>query len=291
MSQSALVALNGSREGDEQMTAEREETKYLFPAEHVDALVFELNRRLPAHRFTGEGANHLPDPHHFVTTIYFDTPSRRQFRSAIADVEHNVKIRAKEYYDLHPSLAELATDPTEIVRYQPWVWFEVKRREGSRTLKQRFRLPKRDVPRIFSEGCISPGLSADMILSDAELEHSAAGVLELVKCVEQVGEPLRADCLVNYRRLSWQDAQGFLRVTLDLGLSYYSPPPELWELQHALVRAVLGPHRGSEPHAVLEIKRRAALPSWLTELLSRADVRPVPFSKFVASAGAVHGYS
>ena len=92
---------------DARMTAEREETKYLVAPAHWERLATELSLRLPGHRFTGAGANRLPDAHHYVTTIYFDTPSRFLFRTAVKDFEHNVKIRAKEYYDLHPSLAEL----------------------------------------------------------------------------------------------------------------------------------------------------------------------------------------
>ena len=92
------------------MTAERDEIKFVVAYDGVEGLVEELSGGLPSHRFTGENANLLPDPHHFVTTIYFDTPSRMHFRVASASIHRNVKLRAKEYYDLHPSLAELATD-------------------------------------------------------------------------------------------------------------------------------------------------------------------------------------
>ena len=141
-----------SETADARMTAEREETKYLVAPAHWERLATELSRRLPGHRFTGAGANRLPDAHHYVTTIYFDTPSRALVRAAATTVDRNLKIRAKEYYDLHPSLAEVATDPAQIVRYQPWLWFEIKRRDGSRTRKQRFRLPKGDVGSFFAEG-------------------------------------------------------------------------------------------------------------------------------------------
>src|SRR5438046_10744550 len=104
---------------DARMTAEREELKYLIGPEHVARFSTAMGRQLPHHRFTGEGANKLPRPRHFVTTIYFDTPSRDQYRAAQSDGEHNLKMRAKEYYDLHPALAELATDPGQIVKYQP----------------------------------------------------------------------------------------------------------------------------------------------------------------------------
>src|SRR5688500_190901 len=91
-------------EADARLTADRDEVKYLVGREHAQELAVALGRHLPSHRFTGEGANPLPRPRHFVTTVYFDTASRHQFQAAHADGEHNLKMRAKEYYDLHPSL-------------------------------------------------------------------------------------------------------------------------------------------------------------------------------------------
>lgn len=269
--------------GDEQMTAEREEVKYLLPRARLEPLLRCLEREIPAHRFVGEGANALPHAQHFVTTIYFDTPTQRHFRGAVSDMQHNIKVRAKEYYDLHPTLAELATNPEQIVRYQPWVWIEMKRRDGTRTMKRRFRLPKREVPAVFGGGT----LSADALLHEGERQMALAGVSELVEYTRSLGEPLQAACLVNYRRLSWQDQDASLRLTVDLGLSFFAPPSDLWQRERALVKSSLGRARAQEPLAVLEVKRRGPLPGWLSEALEQAAVAPVAFSKFVAAAGAV----
>jgi hypothetical protein len=283
MAPTSQPASGGDGSADERMTADREETKYLVPPARWELLAAELGHRLPGHRFTGEGANRLPDPHHYVTTVYFDTPSRSLFRAAAAAPDDNVKIRAKEYYDLHPSLAELATDPTQIVRYQPWVWFELKRREGTRTSKQRFRLPKRDVAQFFAEGRVTP--------EALELADGGEGLRDVVETCRSFGEPLSAVCLVNYRRLSWQSDEAELRVTFDRGLASYVPPADLWARRHALVRSTLGSAAAQEASGVLEIKRRGAIPGWLGECLARLDVQPVPFSKFVTAFRAVgaHG--
>ena len=272
------------RHGDEAMTADREETKYLVPGTCIEGIVKAVSRHLSVHRFTGEGANRLPDPHHFVTTIYFDTPSRRHFHAAVGSMTQNVKIRAKEYYDLHPSLAELATDPTQIVKGQPWVWFEIKRRNGSQTTKRRFRLPKRDMPRVLQ----AHRLSAEALL-ETDRDTAAAGLNELAEYVQSLGEPLTANTLVNYRRLSWQNPESTLRVTLDLGLSFHAPPSDLWTRDQALVRSALGSLRHPFGSAVLEVKRREALPVWLEGALGEAKLEPQSFSKFVAGAHAVHG--
>src|SRR5262249_48909642 len=49
--------------------AERDELKFLIAPDRVSWLTATMASRLPHHRFTGEGANKLPRPRHFVTTI------------------------------------------------------------------------------------------------------------------------------------------------------------------------------------------------------------------------------
>lgn len=272
---------------DERLTAEREEVKYLVPAGEVKTLAAALGHQLPHHRFTGNGANPLPRPRHFVTTIYFDTPARDQFHAAVADPAHNVKMRGKEYYDLHPSLAELATDPRQIVKYQPVLWLELKQRDGNRTSKRRVGIPKAELPAFFEGGVITPQM--------IELQRSLHGVeselvlREIAAHCARFSTPMRADCLVNYRRMPWQDEAGGLRVTLDLGLEFFAPPADLWRRDHALVRESLGRAVGQGTDAVLELKSHGPPPAWLEELLVRVGARPGRFSKFEVASAAVHG--
>jgi hypothetical protein len=283
---SAVSVLHPER-GDAAMTAERTETKYLVPYEAIDVLVHALAEKLPSHRFTGQQANRLPDAHHYVTTVYFDTASHAHYRAAVSNTQHNVKLRAKEYYDVHPSLAELATDPSELIRYHPWLWFELKRREGERTLKCRFRLPKRDVPAFFAGERLSPDFPENSSVAPEAPQETP--LEEIERYCQALGEPLTESCIVNYRRLSFQDEAGSLRITLDLGLAFYAPPKELWTRERPLERSLLGAPRATLPMAVLEVKRRAALPSWLSDSIRAQGLEASSFSKFVAAARAVHG--
>lgn len=270
-----------SQVGDVAITAEREETKYLVSAERLPALSRALSARLEAHRFTGEAANRLPGAQHFTTTIYFDTPSLSYYTAARNNQQSNIKIRAKEYYDLHPSLAELATDPEQILRYQPWLWFELKRREGLTTSKRRFRFPKAAAATLFDEATQPAGLpQSGQEQADAET---------LIAHVRSQREHVVPSAVVNYRRLSFQNPESTLRVTIDVGLAFFRVPPDLFRRTRPLSRSELGAPAGSEPRAVIEVKRRAALPAWLMQALEDACAADISYSKFVAASGAVHG--
>jgi hypothetical protein len=271
----------GAESGD--ITSDRRETKYLFSLDRVDDFVRTLSAHLPRYRFSGEGANQLPGAHHYITTIYFDTPSGKHFRAASSG-GGSIKVRAREYYDVHPSLAELATNANDIVRYDPWLWFELKRREAGRSEKRRFCLRKRDVPEFFAR-------AAATVRSVPAGSEPVPEYEEIVTYLRLLEEPLVATCLVNYRRVSWQAPNGALRITLDLGLAGYAPRADLFTRERPLQRAELGKPAFVLSEAVVEVKSRCAEPEWLSAAIRRASVAPVEFSKFVQATRSVHSHA
>ena len=279
MSNSSPASDRGAQ--DAAIIAERVETKYLINASQLPALTRSIAAKLEPHRFTGEAANRLPGAQHFVTTIYFDTASLSYFAAAKSNQHSNLKIRAKEYYDLHPALAELATDPEQILRYQPWLWFELKRREGLSTSKRRFRFPKAAAATLFDDN----RAPSDLPEGGSERQDAEA----LIAHVNAQAERIVPSAIVNYRRLSFQNPDSTLRVTIDLGLAFYRVPPALFRRARPLSKSELGKPAGVEARAVVEVKRRAFLPAWLDEALSAAGGSAVNFSKFVAASEAVHG--
>lgn len=266
---------------DAAITAERVETKYLVGASELPALTRRIAAELEPHRFTGEAANRLPDAQHFVTTIYFDTPSLSYFLAAKDNQQTNVKIRAKEYYDLHPALAELATDPEQILRYQPWLWFELKRRDGQSTSKRRFRFPKAAAASLFDDN------RAPELLPEAAAERADAEFL--IAHVRAQTERVAPSAVVNYRRLSFQNPDSTLRVTVDLGLAFFAVPFDLFRRARPLSKSELGRPARVEPRAIVEVKRLSPMPCWLEQALANATDGASDFSKFVAASEAVHG--
>src|SRR5690606_22541072 len=96
----------------------------------------------------------LPNARLFSTTIYFDTRSRNLFEDARSGNE-SIKLRAREYYAVDPSMVQLARRPEELVRFDRVLWFELKHKHGGRVQKRRFGLPKPDVPAFLSNGRIT----------------------------------------------------------------------------------------------------------------------------------------
>jgi hypothetical protein len=270
-----------SAPADRAMTADRDETKFVVAPERVRALLHALTRELSPHRFSGEGANLLPDAEHYSTTVYFDTPSHALYRAARDNPEQNSKLRAREYYDLHSSLAELATSPEQIVRHQPWLFFELKRREGARTFKHRVRLHKTDVADCFRNNAFEQARQLED--SQAERDDRAA----LAAFCAGLSEPLTPSCVVNYRRLAFQDASAALRVTIDLDVAYYLPPDALWTGPHALLRGRCGQPVGALRGCLAEVKARGEAPAWLTRALAAAQAKLDVYSKFNAASEAV----
>ena len=271
---------------DSALTAERAETKYLVPAGAAQELARALARELRPHRFSGPFASILPGGRDYATTIYFDTEQRDLYREATASEVH-CKIRAREYYSVHPSLTDLATDPRQLVRYTPFVWLVVKYRDASQTRKRRFGMPKRDLGRFLETGAVSLQM---LELLQPEYGAEAASVLaEVVVICRRHATPLRPDCVVNYRRSAWQDEPGTLRVTLDRAVAFFAPSPDLFSRDFALVRETLGTPAGGLGAGVMEIKARGALPAWLTDLLAEHGLEPEHMSKFVAASRTIHG--
>lgn len=270
--------------------AERAEHKYFLSPAHARVFVDRATEQLGQHRFRGANANTLPRPVHYVTTLYFDTQSR-EIAQACEHGDVNVKVRAREYYDEHPDLTELATSRADVVRHDPHVWLEVKTRTGATTRKVRFALPTREVSAFLSEGVIS---EATLARQRATWGESADEVFrELGELCTQTAEPLQPDCLAHYRRRAWQDPAAALRITLDTRLRFYRPPPDMFSELQSLRDAVAGPPVAQLSSYLVEIKLRSEEPQWLRRLMVEARLEPGrlgdrPFSKFLAASRAVH---
>jgi hypothetical protein len=292
------------------ITQNRRELKFKLPEAQAAAFAAQVSARIPKHRFQGTGANRLPRARHYVTTVYFDTAARDLYR-AVRDDADALKVRAREYYDLHPELLELATHARDIVRYSPVLWIELKGKRDGRTYKRRVGIPKQDVVPFFEHGTVSramrelqrtshpprvengsefpPTIDAPAEEQSGDSQSALDVIAELTTLRSRFSEPLRASCLVNYRRTAFEDAAGTLRITFDQRMACFAAPRDLWLSNKPLVREAIGAPAFEESCYILEVKVRAELPSWLADLLEQAGAAEHVFSKFVTASEKVYG--
>jgi SPX domain protein involved in polyphosphate accumulation len=268
------------------ITHDRVELKFKVSAAHASAFARGLGAHVSEHRFEGKGANRLPRARHYVTTVYFDTPSLDLYR-AVRSSDDNLKVRAREYYDMHPELLELATHANQVVRYSPVLWVEVKGKHQGRTYKRRIGIPKTDVSAFFERGEVSAAMHALQVEQRGAKADDV--ITELLDLRTRYAEALRPSCLVNYRRTAFQNSTGTVRITLDQRLACFAPTPDLLLQPKPLLREYLGRACYEEPSFILEVKLTGDLPDWLEQLMKSARAEQHAFSKFVTASETVYG--
>jgi hypothetical protein len=237
----------------------RVEVKHLVPASAAP----EIRRRIAAAR-PGRGARRIDG---WVTTAYFDLADRRLSRAALDRPESNLKLRLREYFT------------EDGVPCSPFVWFEIKEREGGVTRKSRFQLHRRLLRRF---------LDGDRDLAEIlTCQEKGTALEDVVAAVQRVDDlarsPLAAVGAVRYRRTSVQGGEPAARVTLDERISYHLGLPALAEGRRALDRFGLGPAAWEESAAIVEVKHSGdGPPAWCAGVVGSAA--PAEYSKFLILA-------
>jgi len=256
---------------------ERTERVYFLSSQSAQAFVGGIEAHLRPHTFR-------PDldfsSAHYITTLYFDSDAQAIARSC--ERGDSVKLRAREYYD---------READDTVRREPFLWLEVKTREGSTTRKMRVGIPIAEVASFLQNGLITRRMIG---LRHWLWGESAEAIIDAIsKLCRRTAEPLRPDCLVHYRRRAWQDPSEAVRVTLDSELAFYRAPLDIFKTSHSLSEALIGPPVRRLHQELVEIKIRGAPPAWLERLIQAGGLQPAgvgrrPFSKFIAASHAVH---
>jgi len=218
------------------LSRSRVEMKYGVAAEDVPSLL----RRIPADEREDYG----------VRTLYFDRPDGSLARKAIDDPLHCTKVRIREYAD-----------------GSPWVWFEVKTREGRWTRKSRLRLGREDAARCLAgfDGPFGrPEREPGEDDADARLFLDEARRGSLIA----VGS-------VHATRRSFLLKKSLVRLTLDLEIAYYRPAAAPFTREAS---GMSGPLLRKEEEPVLELKHVGCVPKSCLDLVE--GLRPSNYSKF-----------
>jgi hypothetical protein len=267
------------------LTADRDEIKYLLPAEEADGFVRSMTVLLSPHRHHVAAPGDPPSRGQYATTVYFDTASMDLYRAAVRATTH-IKVRAREYYDEHSTPTAGATSGPHASISGHVVWIELKVRDGQRSRKRRVCVPKLDVERFLAGPHLDLALLELQAGGGDPIGATASPAEHMRACWRT---PLRASCVVNYRRSCWQDGGAALRITLDREVCAFAPPADLWSRRRVLTKEALGQPVFEEPFCVLEVKSRGQLPSWLGQVVGKHGATHADYSKFVIASRAVHG--
>jgi hypothetical protein len=217
----------------------RVETKYGVAAEDVPALLSRIRADLREE--------------YGVHTLYFDRADGSLVRKALEDPMHCTKVRIRDYGD-----------------GSPWVWFEVKTREGCWTRKSRIRLSREEAARCLA-GAGPERPRADPGRDPGEGDAQARLLLE-----EAQRGNLVALGSVSASRRSFLLHQSQVRITLDLDIAYHRPGalPLAGEAS-----GIPGPLLRKESRPVLEMKHVGFVPPGCLDLVQ--GLRPTNDSKFL----------
>lgn len=202
-----------------------------------------------------------PDPQgdagrYALTSLYYDSSDLTCYWAKVDGLKVRRKLRIRHYETPRPLRSD---DP---------VFVEIKQRVNRETQKRRVKLPYGDALALCGGGTPPPG------------EPGGAHVIGEV--ADMVGRfDLRPVAITSYLRHAWVggDHDPGVRVTFDSDLRY-----RLGDLD--LAAKVAGAHMLAPDRIVMEVKVNERVPTWLTHLVSRHDLRLVRLSKYCTAIDA-----
>ena len=219
----------------------RHECKYFVPEEHVPGVRAMIRPFTRPDRFAARS----PGNRYRLSSLYLDNPALALLVSTEEGHKNRFKLRVRAYDD----------DPASMV------FLEVKRRVGDVVLKTRAPMDRRRAANLLRAGA-----GAD----PQGLDPDAAEFLRLVR--EMGAQPV---IHVRYEREAYE-ARGHapVRITFDRMLS--RAMPDGWEPRLRGDDYRRTPTNG----VILEVKFTDDAPSWVDELVSRAELMRVSIPKY-----------
>jgi hypothetical protein len=225
-------------------TFKRYEFKSLVRADARDRIEEELRSRM------APDPNAAPDGSYRLTSLYYDTPDLRCYRSVVDGIKYRQKLRIRLYGD-----GGSRPDTPAMV--------EIKQRIGRTIQKRRVMLPLGQAEQLCTG-------RQPRVWKDRREAGVAAEVESLVRTLS-----LRPSCIVGYRRRAFVGTADELnlRVTFDERVSCWTPDRGLGLDQEGTAFI-------PDDWVVLEVKVDHAIPLWINQLLARYDTKFHRLSKY-----------
>lgn len=246
----------------------RLELKYWLSERHAEALRRDVEALL------------TPDPHtpgpgrgYALSSLYFDTPDLRHYRSTVRGDHDRIKLRARVYDEAGP------------------VHLEVKRKTHDTIRKSRGRVARAawvDVAEARTpDAHVSAGADAGADVALPGDVGDVGGVEAFVHAF--VSGACRPTCLVRYEREAYvSPLDRYGRVTFDRHITATSAHRMSFTGDGEPVALDRATQLGAlEGHVLIELKAERLIPSWMSELVRMHGLRRVAFSKYGAGMDAI----
>ena len=269
-------------------TFKRCEKKYLIDAPQRQAI--EL------------AAQHLMSPDDYgrtlVTSVYLDTPDRSIIARSMEKPVYKEKLRIRAYGEgdsaalvflCQHGLTAARAFYGDMLLTIP-VFFELKKKYKGIVYKRRVRMSLMGAWAFAHGASYEAAMTTYPLAEDDECGRESSGTNDLSICPTstdvQIAHEIEAalgrynslepSAAILYWRIAWapQDEAAEPRITFDDGLCYIdlaAGDP----VSHPILDSTI---------SIMEIKASAALPQWLTDVLSSLHVYPQSFSKYGAAA-------
>ena len=181
-----------------------------------------------------------------IASLYYDTPDYRLIRASIEKPPFKEKIRLRSY---------------GLAKENSTVYLELKRKAYGIVYKRRVPTTQAAAEKFFNyEGDIC---------ADGQIAREIAYFRGYYK-------KLVPACLIIYDRVAYFEPDGDLRLTID-----YDPRYRVDKLD--LSTSMEGISLLPEGAAILEVKVQQAIPLWLSDILTKAEIYKGSFSKYGAA--------
>lgn len=187
-----------------------------------------------------------------VSTIYFDTRDLSLGRCLLKNPDENIRIRAREYF--YSSSGGFV--------HSPYVWVEIKAKQGNSIMKKRFRLIKEYLGRVWRGEDVTKAL---MKYNPGAGETALRHYRELITILGE--KEFIPTVITYYEREEYISPASNLRMTFDRDISYHRPPGDLYKTYEVLSRDRLGGELGAEKSSILEMKDHRQVPRWLAQVV------------------------
>ena len=185
-------------------------------------------------------------PKSTISNLYFDTENYCMIRNSIDKSEYKEKLRMRSY-DSNPNNESL-------------VFLEIKKKFEKIIYKRRMSTTLKKGNKYLIE-------HKKNILEDTQIKQE-------IDYMFRLNSNLKPMMYIYYDRFSMQGIEDSnLRITLDYNITYRN-----YDLD--IKNGVYGNKLLDDDLIIMEIKVSGAYPLWLTEILDKCNLYPIPFSKY-----------